>query len=229
MAKPLKKAQARKRRREGNSIKDIAQALNVSRSSVSVWCRDITLTKAQIEHLKQKEAKGRLKGRLKGAETNKRKKQQRIEYWKNNGLKEFEFLTKRDIALVGAALYWAEGSKTRPRLSFSNSDPRMIKFIQLWLREYLGVKNRDLVLRVQINHIHKPRIEKVLNFWSQLLELPRSQFKKPFYVKTKNTKRYENHDNYYGIMVLRVRKSSEVVYKVLGQIEALTRRGSSVG
>ena len=53
MAKSKQMLQARQLRKEGESIKVIAKKLSVSVSSVSVWCRDIELSKEQIESLKK--------------------------------------------------------------------------------------------------------------------------------------------------------------------------------
>ncbi|MCF7865381.1 MAG: helix-turn-helix domain-containing protein [Candidatus Pacebacteria bacterium] len=47
MAKFEQKMQARSLREKGMSIKSIAKQLGVSVSSVSLWCRDIILSKEQ--------------------------------------------------------------------------------------------------------------------------------------------------------------------------------------
>lgn len=52
----------------GRSIKDIALNLDVSVSSVSVWCRDIKLSHLHIKKLEEKIKKGSYKGRKRGAE-----------------------------------------------------------------------------------------------------------------------------------------------------------------
>ena len=66
MAKSELKIKARKLRTFGKSIKDIALMVGVSQSTVSLWCRDISLTDHQLRRiLGGKEyliAQGRLKG-----------------------------------------------------------------------------------------------------------------------------------------------------------------------
>jgi len=54
MAKPIKKSQALELRKKGKSIKEIARQLEVAKSSVSLWCRDIELAPKQIERLMQR-------------------------------------------------------------------------------------------------------------------------------------------------------------------------------
>jgi hypothetical protein len=64
-------------------------------------------------------------------------------------------LTEREL-LLGAVAYWAEGTKAKPwrqqeRLSFTNSDPNMIKLFLAWLN-LVGVDGERLRFRV---HIHE--------------------------------------------------------------------------
>ncbi|OGK15202.1 hypothetical protein A2690_00290 [Candidatus Roizmanbacteria bacterium RIFCSPHIGHO2_01_FULL_39_12b] len=54
MAKTKLMMLARKLRKNGNSIKEIALKLHVSSGSVSIWCRDIELTQEQIDNLQRR-------------------------------------------------------------------------------------------------------------------------------------------------------------------------------
>jgi orotate phosphoribosyltransferase-like protein len=49
--KTAERARARELRAKGWSIKDIERQLNVSRSSVSLWIRDVVLAPEQLERL----------------------------------------------------------------------------------------------------------------------------------------------------------------------------------
>ena len=55
MAKSKERLAAVILRRKGASIKEIAKILNVSRGSVSVWCKEVKLTEKQIEKLREKQ------------------------------------------------------------------------------------------------------------------------------------------------------------------------------
>ena len=123
---------------------------------------------------------------------------------------------------MGTALYWGEGSKTdNSKLAFINSDPDMIVFMKRWLKEIAVVSDEDFMPRVFINEIHRARIHKVVGFWAQLLELPMEQFGKPIFLKTKLKKKYDNHDSYFGVLQLGVRKGTSLKYQILGLIDAL--------
>ena len=60
-AKTKEKEEARALRRDGSSIKEIAESLNVAQSSVSVWVRDIKLSHDQEKTLKERCAKRKTK------------------------------------------------------------------------------------------------------------------------------------------------------------------------
>jgi len=61
--KTKERQKARKLRAEGLSLNQISNKLQVSKSSVSVWVRDINLTSAQLQNLRNRELRGGAKGR----------------------------------------------------------------------------------------------------------------------------------------------------------------------
>ena len=224
MAKFEKRLEARSLRKKGWSIRSIALHLRVSKASASVWCRDLQLTPAQKKRLLLNAIKAGHAGRLKGALMNKKKKQERIWFYRRLAEQELTLLTNREFLIAGAALYWGEGNKNS-RLGFINSDPQMIKFMHRWFRRALGVKREEFMPRIFINAIHRPRIRKILKFWSQLLRLPVRQFGNTTFIKRNPKKIYENYDSYYGLLSIGTRNSSELKYRILGLIKALAVQG----
>lgn len=122
--------------------------------------------------------------------------------------------------MIGVALYWAEGSKTDSTYGFNfiNTDPDMIKLMCVWLCNIAGIDKKDIKACVCINSTHKYRINDVLKFWSSLLKLPLSQFSDTYFSKVKRKNTYQNHENYYGLLRLRVVKSANLRYKIQGLI-----------
>lgn len=210
-------------RKNGESIKNIAKILNISKSTASIWCRDIILSIHQKNIINEKMRLLSRQGSLRGAETNKRKKFNAQKSAEAISKEILGHLTKRDKLVTGIALYWAEGSKSSSSTGFIfvNSDPSMILFMYNWLVNIMKISRDEIVLKVSINAIHQYRIEKVLNFWSNLLDLPRSQFSNTFYMRTVQKKVYENQDNYYGVLRLSVKKSTFLKYKTLSLIGIL--------
>ena len=221
MARYQERIEARKMREKGMSLGAISSKLNVSKSSISLWCRDIILSLDQVNFLTEKVTKAGLAGRMKGSEMNRKKKRDNIDRMRELAKKEIGKISQRDLLMIGTALYWGEGCKNGSRLIFVNSDPDMIKIMYRFFREILNVPKELFQPTVQINEIHKPRIKKILNFWSFLLDLPLSQFGNTYYIKTASKKVYDNYDSYYGILRLKVGKGSNLQYKILGSIDII--------
>jgi len=223
MARYRDKIKAKSMRKKGESIIVIARKLSVSKSSVSLWCRDIVLTDRQFEKLRKNMGISFKYGQRIAAQVNRQKKLDAIkkaDIWGKNIIKK---ISSKELLLVATALYWGEGSKTdsTSTLMFINSDPDMILLMKKFLVNVMKVLPEDIVCGIQINRVHKKRIKKVLNFWKNLLKLRHSQIRKPYFVNTKISKVYENYEDYYGVCRLFVRKSKNLKYKMLGLIKAM--------
>jgi hypothetical protein len=203
------------------SIGQIATQLKVSKGSVSLWCRDISLTEKQAQRLHLNSVRAGHAGRLRGALKNKQQRIERIESLRRLAQDDVGVLSKRDLLLIAVALFWAEGAKSGSRFMFVNSDPAMILCMYRYVIEVEKVDPKDIFVRIQINRIHEPRIRSVLKFWRTLLNLSAEQFGTPYYIQALSKKVYENHSSYFGIARLGVRKGTILQYKLLGYIDAL--------
>lgn len=221
--KPIEYEKALVLRRTGKSIKKIAAVLGVSVSIVSVWCKGVELTEQQKEKLKRRKVNIRHLRRL--AKQSHLEKMFRVKRLFEDSLAEIKPLTGNELFLTGLALYWAEGFKSvkESRLGFCNSDPRMIKFIIKWFEEALKVKREDFILRTEFNETHKDRTEEIKHFWSKLTGIHLSQFEKPFYHRSVWLRDYPNRKDYFGVLRVRVRKSSELLNKTRGWINGLSQ------
>lgn len=86
-------------------------------------------------------------------------------------------ITKDNLLFFGLGLFWAEGSKKeRFSVRFANSDPAIILFWIKFLEQYCGISINSITVSI---HLH-PNIsdEAAKNYWSKLLGLPLSQFRK---------------------------------------------------
>lgn len=170
MAKPAKKRQARLYRQEGKSIVWIARELEVAKSSVSRWTRDIVLTEAQEIALRH--SNERRVAQQKGAEANVRKhRQKRLAYQAEGRAKA---RTGHPLHLAGCMLYWAEGYKSRNEVKFVNSDAEMIRTFMRFLRCSLNVHDDEIKLRIVAyldNDLSKNTIEA---HWLAITQLSRS-------------------------------------------------------
>lgn len=225
MAKSKERIEARRLRRGGMSIKEIAKKLRVAKSSVSTWCIDIRLNLDQLEILSTKEELGRAKGRMAAAKKKIQERKQRLEHFAKIGSQKVGKTSLRDLFMVGIALYWAEGDKRDRRLMFCNSDPRMILIWIRWLKVCLDIPLSQLTFAVGINEAHKERVQEVEKYWANLIGVSLDQFTKTSLKKVKSQKVYENHSKHFGTLMIKVQKSTNLSYEVLGQIEGISKMG----
>ena len=225
MAKSEEKIIAREMRAKGESVREIAKLLKVSKGTVSIWVRDIILSVEQMEFLLKRKIKAGELGRLKGSLMQKQKRLTLIEEGRKEGLKLLGKLSTREFLIAGVALYWAEGTKKKREVSICNSDPNMILFMISWLKKQFGVTNLDLRLVVGINQIHRERENLVKQYWSETTGIPLEQFRRTSFKITNNKKVYANFNDHYGTLSVKVLKSASLYYKIMGLIEALPMAG----
>ena len=223
MAKSKEKNKALKLRQRGESIKDIARRLKVVKSTISLWCRDIKLTPEQTQRLHEKMIKGGYEGRMKGARMQYERRLRKIKEWRRERIKQIGKLSNRDLLITGISLYWGEGARKTRRVSFSNSDPRMIKFMVKFFRKICKIDKNRFTAYIGINKIHKNRIREVENYWSKITNIPREQFTKTTLIKAKNKKNYKNFPIHYGTITIKIRKSAGLYYQILGLIKGLAK------
>ena len=211
------KLKARNLRKRGLSIKKIQRKLKVSRSSVSLWVRDVKLTKKQLEKLYLNKKTGNLKGSIIAAMNKIKKREEITQRLMREGTKEIGKLSKRDKFIAGIAMYFAEGSKTDGSINFSNSDPLAIKFMVNWFREVCDVPEEKFRCSL---YIHDNLDEKkAKKYWSKLTEIPLSQFRKSYIVKN-NPHRLRKVKHIYG--VLRITTSNINLHrKIMGWINGI--------
>lgn len=179
---------------KGWTYSQIQSKYPVPKSTLSVWFnsagkgRDRT---KQIEHLKN--------ARLHAAEIKREQRLARLAVAEKSASKELENLDLADTSFVKALLamlYWAEGGKSdRSGLIFVNTDPDLLSLYVNLLRKAFPVEETRLRAKLHLHDYHSPR--EALNFWSHLLNIPKSQFGK-IYVKKRSTHR-KFRENFKGI------------------------------
>ena len=216
---------ARILRRQGKSIRSISQVLPASKSTVSYWCRDIELSDKQIRLLAKSQREGAGLGRLRSAEMKRAKRISATRTEFERGKRSVGPLSRRDIFILGAALYWGEGYKSgNEECGLTNSNPDIIQAFIVWLREVHNIRSSDLILRVSINHSHKQRVRAVEKYWSNMTKIPLSQFTKTSLIKTKSQKIYANQDDHFGTIRVKVRRATALRRRILGSIAEIARQ-----
>jgi hypothetical protein len=165
---------ARQLRREGASVREIEAALRVSRSSVSLWVRDIRLTDEQQAAVVARNPRCRGK-----SEVAQRKREAAVERRRGYQDEGRELARRGDPSFAaGCMLFWAEGSRARNTVELTNSDPDMIAFFASFLRHYFAVDSRDMRISCNLFADHVSEQQRIEQFWLDTARLPRSSLRK---------------------------------------------------
>lgn len=155
-------------RKKGYSYGEIKKITGIAKSTCSQWFKNLSLSEQANNRLKIKE----FRGRVKSIETIKQKIGQRNDLIKSTVLHSLNKirLTQDSIKLLCSLLYWAEGEKTGNKISFTNSDPLMIRlFVNLFQKSF-PVKRAGLKAVLHLHSYHDPK--KQVAFWSQISGIP---------------------------------------------------------
>ena len=174
-----KQNRARDLRAQGWTLAEICEELACSKSSASLWCREVELDEAVLEQRRRERfLEGNEGARLRGPNKLQRRKQAEIEEMHAWGRGRVGDLDDRDLLIAGIALYAGEGSKTDGAVKFAISDPRMIVLFITWLRRVFDVDESRLRLNL---YLHQGLdLDAARCFWSNLTGIPLSQFGTPY-------------------------------------------------
>jgi hypothetical protein len=200
-------------RADGRSVKEIAATLGVSRSSASVWVRDIPLGPEQRAALIYRSRLGPIvAGQLKAA----RAREIRRSY-QDEGRR---LARERDATYAaGCMLLWAEGDKCRNYVGMSNSDPEVLVFFARFLREEFAVSDTDMRVYCNLFADHFDRQRAIEGYWLERLELPRSSLGKTMVnVYSRYSLKKRTNKLPYGTCKLRVH-STRIVQTIYGSIQ----------
>lgn len=182
MAKNELKQLAVKLRLEGRSYSQIKEEIQVSKGTLSLWLRDFPLAPERLRELRDFSEK-RIENFRK---TMQAKRAARLENIYKEQSEILYPLTSRDILFAGLGLYWGEGGKTMPtQLTISNTNPAVIRFFMRCMEEAYNVPRKKFIARLQL--YQDMNTEQEISFWRKELHLPRGQFMKPYFKKSKTT------------------------------------------
>jgi transcriptional regulator with XRE-family HTH domain len=206
--------QARRLRRTGLPLAEIAATLGVSRSSVSLWVRDVEFTPLPRPP----------RGRRRAPNALQRRKQAEVDRLVEEGRARVGRLSEREFLVAGIALYAGEGAKRDGALKFANSDPRMIAFHCAWLRRFFEIDETRLRVRL---YLHEGLdLDASVAYWSALTGIPPSQFQKPYRAVPDPTIRHTKH--VHGCVTIDYSCSS-THRRIMGFVRALLGDGAIPG
>ncbi len=219
--KTFEKKKAIVLRRKGKTYSEILSVVPVAKSTLALWLHDVHLAQYQYQRITEKKLLSAERGGVAKREARITKSEQIL----NSAILDIGTLSKRELFLIGTALYWAEGSKQKEHnvsqpMVFGNSDPNMIQFFLYWL-ETLGIKKNDIRYSLYIHT--SGDYKRAVHFWSQVVQQPVSVFEKRVYFKKGNpkTERKNVGEKYYGLLRVTIKKSTDLNRKISGWVRGI--------
>ncbi len=223
------KEKAFKLRLSGKSYTEINQELGIPKATLSDWFSRLTLPAAARQKIQRRTKERSLVGLL-----NRNKNQTALAIRRKNEIhlraqKMVGNISKRELFLIGTALYWAEGYKrtkikngrelTNHPVSLTNSDPHLVQLFLRFLREVCNVPEAKLRADVRIyEHLNEKQL---LKFWSKTTKIHEKKFGKFYYGVSKSSlgKRPFNILP-FGTIQIRV-NDTKLFHTIMGWIEGL--------
>lgn len=221
--KRILKKKAQILRKKGRSYSEILKEIKVSKSTLSLWLREVNLTKTQSQRLTIKKRRSAFLGGL----AKRRKRIDTVNKIISLSKKEIGAVNLESLKKIGAVLYWCEGAKQKETnvsqcVAFSNSDPKMINLFLLWLKSCLDVKKEKIKLEIYIHETKLKEIDKIKEYWSKKISLPIEKLNKIYIKRSKeNTLRKKTGVNYFGLVRIKVKQSTNLNRKIQGWIEGI--------
>ena len=172
------KEAAIKLRKQGYSIKEISQKFNISKSTSSLWVRNVSLNKKAQKRLENRKLVGYYRAGITWA--NKRKEREKMELIKARKALEGINFRKSDLKLHCALLYWCEGTKgEKETVQFVNADPSLIQLFLFLFRKSFLLDEKKFRVALHLHDYHNEKKQK--KFWAKLTKIPENQFYKIYW------------------------------------------------
>ncbi|MFH8800616.1 helix-turn-helix domain-containing protein [Streptomyces sp. NPDC017936] len=212
-AKDDLRQRARELRQQGWTYNQIQAELGCSKSSVSLWVRDLPRPEPKCAPEEQRARMNAGLARLRASQDRERTETKR------EAAAAIGDLSGRELFLLGVALYWAEGTKDKPHarrecVEFVNSDPGMITVFLAWL-DLFEVSRDRLHCRVMIHETAD--VAAAERYWADLVGIDRSALGKTVLKKHKpTTVRKNTGDTYRGCLGIKVRQGADLYRRIEG-------------
>ncbi|MEW5805392.1 MAG: hypothetical protein AB1721_01525 [Patescibacteria group bacterium] len=105
------KSKALQLRKMGRSYNEIHKLLKIPKSTLSGWFHNLNLPLRAKSRLGKRIKEKSLKGLLKKSKEQTKKAQERMKQTRKLAKSSISKLSQKDLKLIGASLYWAEGYK----------------------------------------------------------------------------------------------------------------------
>jgi hypothetical protein len=176
------KTEARILRRRGHSLGELSRQFVISKSTASLWTKDVIPSPLGIDEIERKKRLSRAKGHaiLHEMKIGRLAKAESEAAYLLSEVKK----SRQEELIALAMMYWCEGIKNDVSIGFTNSDPRLARAFIVLLERTFKIDVRKIRVMLHIHDYHN-EIE-TLDFWSSALHIPLDQFTKTYQKKSEH-------------------------------------------
>ncbi len=225
------RAAATQLRLGGRSYTEIQRRLGIPKSTLAGWFGDLILPAAAQARINRRAYQGSVAALLRRNRQQTVQAQARAAGARAAGAGAITSLSQRELRLVAAALYWAEGYKrpvvrngrtvTDHPVSLTNADPRLIRLFVRFLRECCQVPTAKLKAGLRIfPHQSGKALQR---FWQQQTGIPAKNFSRIYLGVSGSSQRIRPFNRLpYGVIQIRV-ADTKLFHTIMGYIEGLQK------
>lgn len=211
-------------RKRGQTYGEIAKKIKVSKSTLSLWLREVEVPAEFISRIQQK----KLEAVKHGWEARRKERIDRTQRITASARSEVKRLMREPLWLVGVTLYWAEGHKekvwrTGTLVTFTNMDENTIILFMDWCRKFLQISGDDFVPSLYIHDSRKIHTNEMRKWWAQKLAISADNIAVYYKKSTRKHIRHNDNDGYHGVLRVRIKKSVNMNRRIAGWILELVR------
>ncbi|MDP2837972.1 MAG: helix-turn-helix domain-containing protein [Candidatus Moranbacteria bacterium] len=220
------KEAAIKLRKEGKSYSQIQAVLNVPKSTLSYWLREVKLTDIAQKKITERTSRG-TEALIQRNKNQTVLAKERAEIIREKAKREALDYGRDTLFIAGTALYWAEGYKRGANgskwkcVDFTNSDPEMVQVMMVFFRKFCDVDESQF--RVQL--IAHPNVDMraAVAYWSKLTGVAKTQFIKTCTALSVRSGQKRGNNLTYGTVHIRV-YDVKLFFRIIGWIDGLKER-----
>ncbi|MFG1714309.1 resolvase [Micromonospora sp. NPDC049203] len=221
--KPELHAQALALRRAGCPVGEIARALDVSKSTAYLWTRHLPLDPELVRRRRRIAQRARADAQWSAHRAARDAARAEVVAASAEWVRQID---RRELMLIGAAIYWCEGGKAKPwrpndcRIKFVNSDPLLVMLFLRFL-DVVEVPAEDRRFRVSIHETADDAA--AVRWWAARVGVPAESFQ-PTTIRRHRplTTRKNRGVDYHGCLTVQVVGGVRLYWRIEGIMKGMS-------
>jgi len=168
------------RREQGLSYREIAFRLNISKSTLSGWLKEITLAPGQAARLQKRLQENRVGFAARALPINRQRYTQARQAAYQSGADLVARVPQAAEVdeLAFALLYLGEGTKGQGKVQVASMDADILRFVCWALRQLYGIDEQRISFRLNLVEPARSREKSLMGWWTRALGTAPSRFTK---------------------------------------------------